>query len=304
MLTPGDIGTTLSLIVTATGRGGAADGDGTDDGADRGRARSRRRSPVPQPCSRAPRAPSSPPTGGRPSRGSPVRCRAAPPSRSLPPTAASGSPARGRRSTSSLRRRRFPGRSTSRMPPRRQTRWSASRRDGRIWMPVAALTEHDAARRHSTRARTTAGAVLHVLTPQAGRFALFAPGAWGDPSASRAAAGHRAARARQGDRRPERHAAARHAPLRQLAVGSLRERVRPGALRPRSSRAARGWRSRSTAPRRRPSTPASSPPVAFPVQLRIDRARARAADATTGSASPRSTRGDAAPRSCSASARS
>ena len=98
--------------------------------------------------------------------------------------------------------------------------------DGKVWAPVAALTGTTLPDGLDAGAYTD-GAVLHVLTRAAGRFALFRPGAWGDPSRvsalqpvlSRLAPTTVTAAERPLD-------PARDAPLRQLAVGSVRERVR------------------------------------------------------------------------------
>jgi lysozyme len=53
--------------------------------------------------------------------------------------------------------------------------------DGKVWSPVAALTGTTLPD-GLDQGTYTDGAVLHVLTRAAGRFALFRPGAWGDPS--------------------------------------------------------------------------------------------------------------------------
>jgi hypothetical protein len=53
--------------------------------------------------------------------------------------------------------------------------------DARIWTPVAALTGTTLPDGLDEGAYTD-GAVLHVLTRAPGHFALFTPGAWGDPS--------------------------------------------------------------------------------------------------------------------------
>jgi len=53
--------------------------------------------------------------------------------------------------------------------------------DGRVWSPVATLTGATLPAGLDAGAYTD-GAVLHVLTRAAGRFALFRPGVWGDPS--------------------------------------------------------------------------------------------------------------------------
>lgn len=53
--------------------------------------------------------------------------------------------------------------------------------DGRIWVPVAALTGTTLPT-GLTQGSYVSGSVLHVLTKQAGHIALFAPGKWGDPT--------------------------------------------------------------------------------------------------------------------------
>ncbi|HXY81328.1 MAG TPA: GH25 family lysozyme [Gaiellaceae bacterium] len=53
--------------------------------------------------------------------------------------------------------------------------------DGTVWSPVATLTGPTLPDGLDAGAYTD-GTVLHVLTRTAGRFALFRPGAWGDPS--------------------------------------------------------------------------------------------------------------------------
>jgi len=53
--------------------------------------------------------------------------------------------------------------------------------DGRVWAPVATLAGATLPAGLDAGAYTD-GAVLHVLTRAAGRFALFRPGVWGDPS--------------------------------------------------------------------------------------------------------------------------
>jgi lysozyme len=53
--------------------------------------------------------------------------------------------------------------------------------DGRIWTPVGALTGTTLPA-GLTQGSYVAGPVLHVLTKQAGHIALFAPGKWGDPT--------------------------------------------------------------------------------------------------------------------------
>ena len=53
--------------------------------------------------------------------------------------------------------------------------------DGRIWVPVAALTGTTLPA-GLTQGTYLSGSTLHVLTKQAGRFALFAAGKWGDPT--------------------------------------------------------------------------------------------------------------------------
>jgi hypothetical protein len=53
--------------------------------------------------------------------------------------------------------------------------------DGRIWTPVGALTGTTLPA-GLTQGSYVSGPVLHVLTKQAGHIALFAPGKWGDPT--------------------------------------------------------------------------------------------------------------------------
>ena len=53
--------------------------------------------------------------------------------------------------------------------------------DGRIWTPVAPLTDPTLPD-GLDEGTYTDGTVLHVLTRAAGHFALFTPGAWGDPT--------------------------------------------------------------------------------------------------------------------------
>ena len=53
--------------------------------------------------------------------------------------------------------------------------------DGRIWLPVAALTGTTLPA-GLTQGTYLSGSALHVLTEQPGHVALFAPGAWGDPT--------------------------------------------------------------------------------------------------------------------------
>ncbi len=65
VLTPNDIGATLSLVVTATGKGGSRYGRRADDGRDRRRQRCRPQSPGRSSRRPAPQEPSSPPTAVR-----------------------------------------------------------------------------------------------------------------------------------------------------------------------------------------------------------------------------------------------
>jgi GH25 family lysozyme M1 (1,4-beta-N-acetylmuramidase) len=53
--------------------------------------------------------------------------------------------------------------------------------DGRVWLPVAALTGTTLPA-GLTQGTYLSGSELHVLTEQPGRLALFAPGKWGDPT--------------------------------------------------------------------------------------------------------------------------
>ncbi|HWX09946.1 MAG TPA: hypothetical protein VNY33_08205, partial [Gaiellaceae bacterium] len=52
--------------------------------------------------------------------------------------------------------------------------------DGKVWLPVATLTSA-ALPEGLNEGAYVDGAVLHVLTREAGGFALFRPGRWGDP---------------------------------------------------------------------------------------------------------------------------
>jgi GH25 family lysozyme M1 (1,4-beta-N-acetylmuramidase) len=52
--------------------------------------------------------------------------------------------------------------------------------DGRVWTPVASLTGQTLPD-NLVQGVYADGAVLHILTRDAGRFALFRPGRWGDP---------------------------------------------------------------------------------------------------------------------------
>ena len=53
--------------------------------------------------------------------------------------------------------------------------------DDTVWLPVAPLTSHTLPA-NLAQGSYTDGAVLHVLTREAGHVALFRPGRWGDPS--------------------------------------------------------------------------------------------------------------------------
>jgi lysozyme len=53
--------------------------------------------------------------------------------------------------------------------------------DGKVWLPVSPLTDPTLPAGLTTGTYLD-GATLHVLTTVAGRFAFFKPGAWGDPS--------------------------------------------------------------------------------------------------------------------------
>ncbi|HYA09292.1 MAG TPA: GH25 family lysozyme, partial [Gaiellaceae bacterium] len=53
--------------------------------------------------------------------------------------------------------------------------------DGRVWLPVPTLTGTTLPA-GLTQGSYVSGSVLHVLTEQSGHIALFAPGKWGDPT--------------------------------------------------------------------------------------------------------------------------
>jgi GH25 family lysozyme M1 (1,4-beta-N-acetylmuramidase) len=179
-LTPGDIGTTLSLIVTATGKGGAGTATAPTTAAVAA-------APIPQAVAGSAAVqpgvagavisadgratvtwqPGAVPAGATVSlapadgglwlAGTGVTFDVQPPSGPLP----------------------WPVDLTYAAAPPAQVVGFSS--DARIWTPVAALTGTTLPDGLDEGAYTD-GALLHVLTRAAGRFALFTPGAWGDPS--------------------------------------------------------------------------------------------------------------------------
>ncbi len=179
-LTPGDIGTTLSLVVTATGKGGAgtatapttavvaaapvppavAGSAAVQPGVPGAVISADGRATVTwQPGSVPAGATVSlaPADGGLWLAGTGVALDVQPPSGPLP----------------------WPVDLAYAAAPAAQVVGFSS--DGRVWTPVAALT--GATLPDGLDEGTYAdGAVLHVLTRAAGHFALFAPGAWGDPT--------------------------------------------------------------------------------------------------------------------------
>ena len=166
--------------------------------------------------------------------------------------------------------------------------------DGRIWIPVAALTGTTLPA-GLTQGTYLSGSTLHVLTKQAGRFALFAAGKWGDPTfVSAHAPVLRRLAAGEGHAATRPDAAAHGAAVRQLAGGPVRERVRPrrretvvpaARLGARAAAARRRDEDRAHAlpHARRPSPSGCASPPAGSRRARTRRSR-----------SPRSTRGGGA----------
>jgi GH25 family lysozyme M1 (1,4-beta-N-acetylmuramidase) len=179
-LTPGDIGTTVSLVITATGKGGAGTATAPTTAAIAA-------APVPQAVAGSAAAqagaagavvsadgratvtwqPGAVPLGATVSlaaadgglwlAGTGIVLDVEPPAAPLPwPVDVAYAAA----------------------PPGQVVGFSS---DGKIWSPVAALTGTTLPDGLDEGAYTD-GTVLHVLTRTAGRLALFRPGAWGDPS--------------------------------------------------------------------------------------------------------------------------
>jgi GH25 family lysozyme M1 (1,4-beta-N-acetylmuramidase) len=179
-LTPGDIGTTLSLVVTATGKGGAQTATAPTTAA-------------------IAAAPVPPAVSG---------------SAAVQPGAAGAVVTADGRATVTWQPGAVPTGATVSLAPTDGSLWLAATgvtldieppaatlpwpvdlayvaappgqvigfsTDGRVWLPVAPLTSPTLPD-GVDEGTYTDGAVLHVLTREAGRFALFQPGAWGDPS--------------------------------------------------------------------------------------------------------------------------